>query len=72
MHLVPSTRLPFAQWRLSCTVSRYVGAMPQMETITVKQFRDSLREQVEKVLANHEPLKVSRRNGARLCRHRGR
>lgn len=34
-----------------------------METITVNQFRDSLREQVEKVLANHEPLKVSRRNG---------
>jgi antitoxin YefM len=37
--------------------------MPEMETITVNQFRDSLREQVEKVLANHEPLKVSRRNG---------
>jgi antitoxin YefM len=34
-----------------------------METITVNQFRDSLREYVEKVLANHEPLKVSRRNG---------
>jgi PHD/YefM family antitoxin component YafN of YafNO toxin-antitoxin module len=30
--------------------------MPQMATITVNQFRDSLREQVEKVLANHEPL----------------
>ena len=34
-----------------------------METITVNQFRDRLREYVEKVLANHEPLKVSRRNG---------
>ena len=34
-----------------------------METITVNQFRDNLRECVEKVLANHEPLKVSRRNG---------
>lgn len=34
-----------------------------METITVNQFRDSLREYVEKVLADHEPLKVSRRNG---------
>ena len=34
-----------------------------METITVNQFRDSLREQIEKVLANHEPLKVSRPNG---------
>lgn len=34
-----------------------------METITVNQFRDNLREYVEKVLTNHEPLKVSRRNG---------
>lgn len=34
-----------------------------METITVNQFRDSLRTHVEKVLANHEPLKVNRRNG---------
>ena len=34
-----------------------------METITVNQFRASLREYVEKVLANHEPLKISRRNG---------
>lgn len=34
-----------------------------MDTITVNQFRDSLREYVEKVLASHEPLKVSRRNG---------
>ena len=33
-----------------------------METITVNQFRDHLREYVEKVLADHEPLKVSRRN----------
>lgn len=34
-----------------------------METITVNQFHDSLREHVEKVLATHEPLKVSRHNG---------
>ena len=34
-----------------------------MKSITVNQFRDNLREYVEKVLANHEPLKVSRRNG---------
>jgi antitoxin YefM len=33
-----------------------------METVTVNQFRDSLREHVEKVLADHEPLKVTRRN----------
>jgi len=35
----------------------------EMESITVNQFRDSLREHVEKVLADHEPLKVTRRNG---------
>jgi antitoxin YefM len=34
-----------------------------METVTVNQFRDSLREHVEKILAEHEPLKVTRRNG---------
>jgi antitoxin YefM len=34
-----------------------------METITVNQFRDNLRKYVEKVLADHEPLKISRRNG---------
>lgn len=34
-----------------------------METVTVNQFRDSLREHVEKVLADHEPLKVTRHNG---------
>ncbi len=34
-----------------------------METVTVNQFRDGLREHVEKVLADHEPLKVTRRNG---------
>lgn len=33
-----------------------------METGTVNQFRDRLREHVEKVLADHEPLKVTRRN----------
>ena len=34
-----------------------------METVTVNQFRDSLREHVEKVLNDHEPLKVTRRTG---------
>ena len=48
LHGSSSDRLPFAQRRLSCTVPWYVGAMPQMETITVNQFRDSLREQIEK------------------------
>lgn len=35
-----------------------------METVTVNQFRDRLREHVERVLAEHEPLKVTRRAGA--------
>jgi antitoxin YefM len=34
-----------------------------VDTVTVNQFRDGLREHVEKVLADHEPLKVTRRNG---------
>jgi antitoxin YefM len=34
-----------------------------METVTVNQFRDRLREHVEKVLADHQPLKVTRRSG---------
>lgn len=34
-----------------------------MDSITVNQFRDHLREYIEQVLARHEPLKVSRRNG---------
>jgi len=34
-----------------------------METVTVNQFRDHLRKHVEKVLPDHEPLKVTRRNG---------
>ncbi len=35
-----------------------------MDTVTVNHFRDNLRTHVEKVIADHEPLKVSRRNGA--------
>jgi antitoxin YefM len=34
-----------------------------METVTVNQFRDKLKEHVERVLCDHEPLKVTRRNG---------
>jgi hypothetical protein len=30
-----------------------------LETVTVNQFRDSLREHVEKVLSDHEPPKVT-------------
>jgi prevent-host-death family protein len=35
----------------------------RVETITVNKFRENLREQIEKVLSEHEPLKVTRRNG---------
>jgi len=35
-----------------------------MDTITVSQFRDHLRKHVGKILADHEPLKVTRRNGS--------
>ncbi|MBK1717129.1 type II toxin-antitoxin system Phd/YefM family antitoxin [Thiocystis violacea] len=35
-----------------------------MDTVTVNHFRDNLRAHVEKVISDHEPLKVSRRNGA--------
>ncbi len=35
-----------------------------MDTVTVNHFRDNLRAHVEKVVSDHEPLKVSRRNGA--------
>lgn len=34
-----------------------------MNTVTVNKFRENLREHVENVVSQHEPLKVSRRNG---------
>ncbi len=34
-----------------------------MDTITVNQFLDGLRDHVAKVLTDHEPLKVTRREG---------
>lgn len=34
-----------------------------METVSVNRFRERLREYVEKVASNHEPLRVTRRNG---------
>jgi antitoxin YefM len=34
-----------------------------MESTTVNQFRERLREHVERVATDHEPLKVTRRNG---------
>mgnify|MGYP003573286989 FL=1 len=35
-----------------------------MDTVSVNKFRDGLREHIEKVISEHEPLKVTRRNGA--------
>ena len=35
-----------------------------MNTVSVNKFRDNLREHVDKVIADHEPLKITRRNGA--------
>lgn len=35
-----------------------------MESISVNQFRAALKECVEKVISQHNPLKVTRRNGA--------
>lgn len=34
-----------------------------MESISVNQFRDNLKNFVEQAAANHEPLKVTRRAG---------
>lgn len=35
-----------------------------MDTISIDEFRGSFREHVAKVISEHEPLKVSDRNGA--------
>ena len=34
-----------------------------MDTVNVNEFRDTLKECVEKVISQHNPLKVTRRNG---------
>jgi len=34
-----------------------------MNVVSVNQFRDNLKSFVEQAAGNHEPLKVSRRNG---------
>lgn len=34
-----------------------------MDTVSVNQFRDSLKAYVEKVVSNHAPIKVTRRAG---------
>jgi antitoxin YefM len=34
-----------------------------MDTVSVNKFRDTLKDCVEKVISEHNPLKVTRRNG---------
>jgi len=34
-----------------------------VDSISVNQFRGKLKDSVEQVIANHQPLKVTRRNG---------
>jgi antitoxin YefM len=34
-----------------------------MDTVSVNKFRDTLKDCVEKVISQHIPLKVTRRNG---------
>jgi antitoxin YefM len=34
-----------------------------MDTVSVNKFRDTLKDCVEKVVSQHVPLKVTRRNG---------
>lgn len=34
-----------------------------MESVSVNQFRDTLKDCVEKVINQHNPLRVTRRNG---------
>ncbi|WP_071590824.1 type II toxin-antitoxin system Phd/YefM family antitoxin [Synechococcus sp. PCC 7336] len=34
-----------------------------MDTVSVNKFRDTLRDCVERVVRQHTPLKVTRRNG---------
>lgn len=34
-----------------------------MDTVSVNKFRDTLKDCVEKVISQHSPMKVTRRNG---------
>lgn len=48
---------------LSCTVMLYMIKDNKMNTISVNKFRDNLKNFVEQVVNDHNPLKVTRRNG---------
>ena len=37
--------------------------VPRMDTVSVNKFRETLKDCVEKVINQHNPLKVTRRNG---------
>ncbi len=34
-----------------------------MDTVSVNKFRDTLKDCVERVISQHQPIKVTRRNG---------
>lgn len=40
-----------------------VHVVKNMDTVSVNQFRDNLKNYVEQVVTNHTPLKVTRRAG---------
>lgn len=40
-----------------------VQVVKAMDTVSVNQFRDNLKNYVEQVVTNHTPLKVTRRAG---------
>ena len=48
---------------LACTEMPYKTLGDIMNSISVNKFRDNLKTFVEQVSSEHEPLKVTRRNG---------
>ncbi len=48
---------------LKCTEQSYMILSKIMNSISVNKFRDNLKTFVEQVFSEHEPLKVTRRNG---------
>jgi len=48
---------------IGCTEQPYKQLGNTMNSISVNKFRDNLKAFVEQVFSEHEPLKVTRRNG---------
>jgi antitoxin YefM len=48
---------------LICTVLQYETGFNTMDTISVNRFKDNLKNFIEQVVNQHEPIKVSRRAG---------